>query len=558
MALFEGLFGHRPYNGDNTTELLRAISRGALEFKETRHAVPQRLTRVLVRGLAADAGQRFASMEELARALERARTPRRTGLWAGLVGAVVVAIGYGYFVANQPEAHAARCLDGEQRIAGVWNAGRAAAIERSMVATGLAYARTTGPLVQAQLGRYAQAWREAHATVCNATYVDQTQPRPLLDARLDCLDEHLTDLRTAVGIFADADAGVAEYAVQAASDLRPPNRCTAAAMRESAMIGSEAAVREVSEELSRVRVENDAGRHSRARELAGAALAQADAAGDASLRAEALLQLGFAELADEALSAAVTSLIAAYELADEAGLDGVRAAAATRLIRAVGVLPSHDAEGMMWSRIAHAVIRRLGSPPELVVEFHANLAGLHFRFARYVEALAELDRAVALDSDATSYRVAAYRADLGDVHLRRRHEALAQIEYEAAIEQGAISLGPEHPALARPISYRGWTQLKQGRLAAAEMDFRRSVSIVEAAFGPEDARLASHLNGLATVDLYEGDYAAAGKIYERIRRLVARSKGPDHLDYIRASTNLAEVELRSGDLARRSSSAIRC
>ena len=40
----------------------------------------------------------------------------------------------------------------------------------------------------------------------------------------------------------------------------------------------------------------------------------------------------------------------------------------------------------MWSRIAHAVIRRLGSPPELVVEFHANLAGLHFRFARYVEA----------------------------------------------------------------------------------------------------------------------------------------------------------------------------
>ena len=551
VALFEALFGHRPYQGQTTIELLTAISRGALEFRETRHTVPQRLTRVLVRGLAPDASQRFASMDELARALERARTPRRAGLWLGLGGVVVAAAGYGYFAVDPAQAQAPRCLDGERRVADVWHAERAAAIERSLAATGLAYARDTGPLVAAQLDRYAQSWRDAHAAVCGET--GGAQAGPLVEARLDCLDERWTDLRTAVEIFADADAGVAEHAVQAASELRPPHRCTTAALRDEASGAGvdAAAMLAIRETLSRVRVENDAGRHARARELARAALARADEAGDAALRAEALLQLGFTELADEAVDAAVVTLTAALELADEAGHDGVRAAAATRLVRAVGVQQSREAEGMMWGRIAGAVIRRLGSPPDLAVELHANLAKVHFHFARYAEAVAEFDRAVALDSDATNYRVAAYHAALGDGYYRQRHYAQARVEYEAAIEGGSTSLGPEHPALARSMSYRGWTQLKQGHADLAELDFLRAVGIVKAAFGAEDVRLAVHLNALATVDLYEGDYAEAGRRYEEIRGLVARSAGESDLELLGATTNLAEVKFR-GDAPARS------
>ncbi len=553
VALFEGLFGRRPFKGDTIIELLTAVAQGNLEFGDTRK-IPKAITRVLRRGLAAHAAQRYASMDELSRALARASTVRTAArrVWLAAAGLTAAAAIYGWLAVDVPEAHAARCDDAALRLADVWNGQRAAAIDASLTATDRRYARDTIPLVRAQLAHYADRWSSAHQLVCDATYVHNTQAAPLLHARLACLDEYLADLRTAVDILAESDAAVAARAIQAASELPAPDRCTTAAGRENeAHLPPEtaAAVQAVREALSRIRVEGDAGRQDRARALASGAVAQADAAGYAPIEAEALLHLGFTEIAAADLESAETHLNAAYDLAEESGFDHVRAAAATRLVHLVGELRSRDSEALMWARVARAAIRRLGSPTQLQVELHANLAGVHLRFARYADALTDLRRAIELDSGATSYRIAAYHARLGAVHIRRRRHQEALEEFEQSIRLGTTSLGPQHPWLASPVYFRGWTRLNLGATADAERDFREAVGIIEAASGPDDAALGQPLNGLGSVALIRGDFAAAAETYRRVLDLVGRQLGPDAPGLLGATTNLTETLHRAGDAA---------
>jgi tetratricopeptide (TPR) repeat protein len=388
--------------------------------------------------------------------------------------------------------------------------------------------------------------------VCDATYVHKTQAAPLLHARLACLDEYLADLRTAVDILAESDAAVAARAIQAASELPAPDRCTSAAGRENeGHLSPETAatVLAVRESLSRIRVEGDAGRRERARELARAAVAQADAAGYAPIEAETLLHLGFTEIAAADLESADLHLSAAYDLAEESGVDHVRAAAATRLVHLAGELRSRDTEGLMWGRVARAAIRRLGSPTQLQVELHANLAGVHRRFGRYADALADLSRAIELDSGATNYRIAAYRARLGEVHSSRRRYRDAQDELEQAIRIGSASLGPQHPAIAPWVAARGWTRLNLGAMATAESDFHMAVDLVEAAAGPDDFALHRPLNGLGSIALFRGDFAAAAATYRRVRELLERSRGSNAPELLPPTTNLAETLHRAGDVA---------
>ena len=550
VALFEGLFGARPFKGETPGDLLLAATAGVIGYGEGRGRVPSAITRVLQRGLAPGPAQRFASMDELVRALERARTARRARVlrWLGVGGVALVGGVAVQLAVVQPEAAARGCHDADLLIAEVWNDERADAVEASLTATGLAYARAVGPRVREQLDRYAATWRDAHARVCDATHVHHTQPAALLEARLACLDEHLADLRIAVDILAQSDREVARRAVQAASELPAPGQCTSVSDRESETnLTSERAeaVGSLRELLSRVRVENNAGRSAHARELAEAAVVQADATGYTPMRADASLHLGFTAIGEEDYEAAERALSAAYDLAEESGHDSVRAAAATRLVR-VAEMRSQDVRGQMWAQVARAAIRRLGRPPQLEVELHANLAGVHHRFARYGEALDELRQAIELDSDATSYRSAAYHASVGDALFMRRNYAEAQTQYERSIELGSVSLGPEHPALARTISFRGFTRLKFGYMAEASQDFQRAVGIVEAALGEQTAMLGPHLNGLAVVALYEGDYEETVAICRRVQALVERDRGPDHYEAFPATTNLAEATFRGG------------
>jgi hypothetical protein len=92
VALYEALYGERPFAGRTREELASNAQDGRVGPRPSASRVPGSLRAILVRGLAADPADRFPSMHALLRALgrDRGRAPRR--LAAAAAVALVIAL----------------------------------------------------------------------------------------------------------------------------------------------------------------------------------------------------------------------------------------------------------------------------------------------------------------------------------------------------------------------------------------------------------------------------------------------------------------------------------
>jgi hypothetical protein len=96
VALYEALYGERPFAGKTYAELAAEVKAGRVRPAPAgrRVAVPASLRAIVLRGLAVRPGDRFATMDDLLEALGRDRTRvPRTLAWVFLVGAVIAGVG---------------------------------------------------------------------------------------------------------------------------------------------------------------------------------------------------------------------------------------------------------------------------------------------------------------------------------------------------------------------------------------------------------------------------------------------------------------------------------
>jgi serine/threonine protein kinase len=91
VSVFEALWSVRPFSGRSPVEVTREVMAGRIR-EVRRGGVPRRVMAALVRGLAADAGDRFTSMEALLTALEAPSREPRLGV-AALVAAAGLVLG---------------------------------------------------------------------------------------------------------------------------------------------------------------------------------------------------------------------------------------------------------------------------------------------------------------------------------------------------------------------------------------------------------------------------------------------------------------------------------
>lgn len=81
VALFEALYGQRPYRGNTLNQLSLAVRSGNISIPKTTRRIPRHVDRALLRALSVDASNRFPSMESMLDALvekERKETsPKR-------------------------------------------------------------------------------------------------------------------------------------------------------------------------------------------------------------------------------------------------------------------------------------------------------------------------------------------------------------------------------------------------------------------------------------------------------------------------------------------------
>ncbi|HEY0135943.1 MAG TPA: tetratricopeptide repeat protein, partial [Nannocystis sp.] len=501
--------------------------------------IPTWLRKVLLRGLKVVPEERFPNIDALLAALaaDPGRVRKRWLAGAGLVAVAVIA---GVTLAERRSSEAEVCRGAERLLVGVWDEQRAAAVQTALTATGLPYARDTWPRVQEQLDLYSRSWQALHVEVCEATNVHRNQSAARMDLRMTCLAESLAELRAVVGVLAEADAQVAERAVQVATGLRPLSRCADATTLTAGATLSPAtatAVRDLDTLLVQVRAEHDAGRYARGLQLAREAVVAADRSGHDPARAEALYHRGMLEEGAGDFAAAERSYEAAYWLGEAVAEDRVRAETAVALTELVGERLGRDHDSVQWGRHAEALLHRLGDPTDLEALLHAALGVVHNRYGRYDDALLALDRAIAL-TEPGDPRLTTFYRQLGNVHYRRGHYPDAEAAYDRAVELGESALGPDHPDLARSISNLGESHRIQGHVDEAERCFRRSIAIWEQAFGPEHSLLAPPYNGLGTLALLRGDTRAAVAHFERVRSLLSGSYGPDHPDVGAVTSNL--------------------
>jgi eukaryotic-like serine/threonine-protein kinase len=92
VALYEALYGERPFSGSTVVALRREVEQGRLRVPPIMGRVPGWLRTVLLRGLRASPDERFASMRALLDALRAAHAAsRRRATWAGGIALAIVA-----------------------------------------------------------------------------------------------------------------------------------------------------------------------------------------------------------------------------------------------------------------------------------------------------------------------------------------------------------------------------------------------------------------------------------------------------------------------------------
>ncbi|MDC0720948.1 serine/threonine protein kinase [Nannocystis bainbridge] len=291
VALYEALYGQRPFAGETTQSIALSVGYGELRAPPAGANVPAWLLAVVARGLRVEPSARWPSMEELLRALDRSRTRARPIVIAASVAALLA--GAGGYLAARPAPVDETCNGSGQEIAAIWGASQRAEIDLRFAGLGPHHSTELWPPIAAALDGYAGGWRDAHKEACQAHRRGENS-ETLLDQRMLCLAQRKAGLRETIAVLRAADGEVAARGLEIIRGLQPVDDCA-----DLRMLASEAplpedpelraALAEQRAQLERVGALDRAGREVAAIELAEQVVKDAEARGSRPGLAEALL-----------------------------------------------------------------------------------------------------------------------------------------------------------------------------------------------------------------------------------------------------------------------------
>jgi tetratricopeptide (TPR) repeat protein len=496
VALYEALYGERPFAGDDLPALTHAVTHGEVRPPSPERAVPGRLRRVLLRGLATRPEDRHESMATLMSALRKAAAPRR-GWWAA-AGLVVVG---GSATAWAVATHEPACAHASDRAVQVWGPATQADLERQLEQLDRPYAASAWKGLQTGLDGYVASWSALQHEVCEANEgLDPTAAAE--DPRQRCLDEHMDQVEEVLSVLREGGARAALQAVPLVDGLPEPSAC---ADRDNAIASPIPVEPGLREQVRALRAE--------LRHLQTAAKAGLGALDEASVTglAERAHALGYAPLEAELLDiqADVASARGDYDRAVDLANEAFETALASRhdiaaftvatgLLFLHGVERREPAEAHRWAHRAEALAKRLGDGPRLRMQLLSNWASAYAQAGDYEEARARYEEALAIVRELDEpLNLATLLNNMGAflAQAGRQDEAVGYLE-EAAERQRAL-LGAEHPTVLRTEVNLGIVSVMSGRHAAGRDVLEALLPHQEAALGPSHPEVANTLEALA-------------------------------------------------------------
>ncbi|MBZ5712826.1 protein kinase domain-containing protein [Nannocystis pusilla] len=544
-TLYEALYGARPFPGTTWEEIKREVRRGVVPPPPRDSAVPGRIFRIIVRGLAPTPDMRWPSLEHMLDALER--DPRKTVLRvAGIVAVAGAAAAGSYAVALSQREASMQCKGAAAELVGVWDDARAAAAERAFIATGSPFAADTWRRVDARLDAYALAWTEGRTHACEA-HASGSQSTPLFDLRTACLSRRRAYLSALVDVFVAADRSVIENAVQATAALPSLDSCADADALLAAVAPPDdphtaAQVEARRAQLARAAALEGTGQYAEGLQIAREVRAAAAELHYPPLTAEAALGEGNLLMAVARAEEAEVALTAALKLGLVHGLDVVAAEAAARRVFALGVGLGQRVAALAGEAVAEALVERARDDGRTAALLHNNLGAVYELDDTAARARQHYMRTLELlgrRAGAGDPLIAAVHHNLGGL---LRHEGKldeGRSHYSQAITLFSEILGEQHPMVAHPIGGVADIDVLQGRRDDAAAGYRRALALMEATYGLQHLYLLHPLVGLGKVALADGALDAAAVEF---RRAVAIGEqiGSTHELYAEALVGLAD------------------
>jgi tetratricopeptide (TPR) repeat protein/predicted Ser/Thr protein kinase len=480
VALYEALYGQRPFAGNSVASLALNVLEGHVRSPPRSTTVPAWLRPVVMRGLAHDPQDRYPSMDALLAELQ-ADPPQSRSPW--LVGAIglgmVTAVAATYLVARTFAGD--RCEATDDRLGASWGPTQRDGVRDAFSATELPFADTSGQTTVRMLDAWSQRWSQQWVDLCHAAPASsslETLPG------IRCLDVQRRELDALVERLRQADGPAVSQAVAAAAALPEPARCDA----EARVLASADREPPASQD-GRDRLEQLRGAAAQARALlrtgassAAARVAEpliksAGALQDPGLAAEATLVLALALDAQGEPGRAEEHLREAVMRAASGQRPGLEAEVWLELVRVVGErLGLHD-EAQLAALAAEAAIVRAHEPPELRPRLLALQAAVELDQGRYDDARVHLERAIerleARDPVPEPALADAWQ-DLGTAleGLGRYEEA--QPAYQEALTLREQLLGAQHPLVGVTLARLGGTMLGAELLLQADATFLRA------------------------------------------------------------------------------------
>jgi tetratricopeptide (TPR) repeat protein/predicted Ser/Thr protein kinase len=489
VVAWEALFGARPWGGATLKELEKAIQRH--ELKASRE-VPERVRKVLERGLAIEPGDRWPDLRALLVALGESAKPRTRGwIAASVLGtALVVGGSYAAYASVSAHRHEAACAAAGDSVRKLVSPDAKAAIKAAFAATGAPYADSAYDHAASVLGRYA----DVLATATTATCKDDHAPK----VRASCLDDHRTQLAAYLDQLLHADANAVLSAPDRAWGLFEPAPCASAEPRH-VFAPADAA------ELARIHALDEIGKYQEAATAGEKLLAAARTRNDKELELASLLAVGSAEQELDHGPELVTLYHQAEALAESLGHDA-DAATAWQALATVEGLDGHDYRAAHGDLdLAKAKLERLGG---------ANLAL----------------RGQVL---ATEAQVLTYEGRLPE----------AEADMKAALAALEPALGPDHPRVGMAYAILAQVEDPLGNSDQALSAARRGLAILSKALGDDHPNVAGARMQLARTLIKLKQYDEARDLLMKADAAFAHTFGPDHISRAQIYANLGELEV---------------
>ena len=527
IALYEALFGERPFPGDKPGAVALAVTTGERRALPRQTEISDRVIEAIDRGLRLEPAERWPTMELLLAELQPDPPGRRRRItMLGLAGGALGLVGLLAFFAYDSGGP---CKGSEERMEAVWSGPRASAVRGAFERANVPMADTIGDRAIELLDAYAESWVATQIDACEATRVRGEQSDELLDLRTGCLQRRLDEMEAAAAVLVRPDSEVIANALDVVARIQPIETCNdVAALRADTPLPTDpdtrARIQTISAHVDRSYMLVAAGRYDRALIEAEQAVALAEEVGYLPATARAYGQLGVAYGRLEDVDRARAAYLRAWWGGIEVGADDDAAAAALGL----SLLSRTHEEAVEWVEHGKAFARRDTVAPHLQLELTKAEASAHHRIEDNDRAIGLLREVIAMAESIESAKVVAAQATVQLAGIQRQTGRLdaSLATFERARTLATKIYGASHPLFADIDRGMATTLLMKGETTAALEHARRAARDTRDAYGAQSMVTARAQLEVAIVLHKHGEFDESQDRFARGIALIEALVGP--------------------------------